>query len=181
MYTADDALGVRPFRATQLFDGLRHERHGMLGEQLQHTDILTDSATGSVPIFQPCSQLAERRREFPLAVDVRVIQSGRASGKRHQIMQRIKNLVTRFIAANMCGHDLIVMDDVNAIDVAFHRHGLESHRSRNAVRHVVEPGELILVDFRRLSDAGVEAMLRQRSRVLPVMLQPFGNRALRIT
>jgi hypothetical protein len=159
MYAANDALGVRPFRATQLLDGVRHERHGMLGEQLQHAHILTDSVTGSVPIFQSCAQPAERRREFPIAVDVRMIQCRRPSAQRHQIMQRIKNLVARFVTADMRGDDLKLMNDVDPIDVAFHRDGLEGHRSRNAVRDVVEACELVLVDFRRLLDAGVEAML----------------------
>ena len=94
-------------------------------------------------------------------------------------MQRIKNLITRFIAALMCGHDPIVMHDVNAIDVAFDHHGLESGRSWNAVADVLEPGELVLIDFRGLPDAGVEAMSRQRSRMLPVVFQPLTNRALR--
>ncbi len=179
-HAANDSVGVCPFGAAQLFDGLAHTRHGMLAEQLQHSDVLANSVTAVEPIFQPCSQLAKHRREFPIAVDVRVIQSGRASRKRHQIVQRIKNLATRFITALMCGHDLIVMHDVNAIDVAFHRHGLEGHRARNAVVHIVEPCELILVDFRRVPDTGVKAMLRQRSCVLPIVLQALANRALHI-
>jgi len=153
----------------------------MLPQQLKHAHVLPDSDAAAVPILQPYSQFAERRREFPIAVDVRVIQSGRSSTQRHQIMQRIKHLVPRLIAANVRRHDLKLMDDVDPIDVAFHRDGLESHRSRNAVRYVVEACELILVDFHGLSNAGVEAMLRQRSRVLPVVLQPLANRAFRIT
>jgi hypothetical protein len=152
----------------------------MLPQQFQHAHVLPHPKAAAVPILQPCSQFAKRRREFPIAVDVRVIQSGRSSTQRHQIMQRIKNLVARFIAANMRGDDLIAVNDVNSIDVTFHRHGLEGHRSWNAVRHVVEACELVLIDFRRLLDAGIEAMLRQSSRVLPVVLQPLANRDLRI-
>lgn len=95
-------------------------------------------------------------------------------------MQRIENLISRLITADMCGHDLIVKDDVNAIDVAFDRHRLESHRAGDAVRHILEACELILVHFRRLLDAGIKAMLRQRSRLLKVLLQPLANRALRV-
>ena len=95
-------------------------------------------------------------------------------------MQRIKNLVPRLITAVMRGHDLIVMNDVHVIDVAFDRHRLEGHRAGDAVRHVVEAGELILVHFRGLSDAGVKAMLRQRSRLLKVVLQPLADRTLRV-
>ena len=152
----------------------------MLPQQFQHADELPYSDAGTVPPFQSRTQFVKRRRKFPRAVDVRVVQSGRTSRKRRQIMQRIENLVTRFIAALMGGHDLIVMHDVNAIDVVFDRHGLESGRSWDAVADVVEPGELVLIDFRGLPDAGIEAMLRQRRRVLPVVLQPLTNRAIRI-
>jgi len=95
-------------------------------------------------------------------------------------MQWIKNLVARFVAALVCGHDLIVMDNLNAIDVALDCHGLEGRRARNAVTHVVEACELILIDFRRLADAGIKAMLGQSRRLLEVLLQPLANRALRI-
>ena len=95
-------------------------------------------------------------------------------------MQRIKHLVTRFVAALMGGHDLILMHDVNAIDIAFDRHSLESDRPWDAVRDLVEACELILVDFCGLPDAGVKAMRRQRSRILQVVFQPLTNRVLRI-
>jgi len=152
----------------------------MFAEQLQHTHVVADSTARAVPIFQPRSQFAERRRKFPIAVDVRVIQRSRASGERHQVMQRIENLVAVGIAANVRGHDLIVVYDLNAIDVALDRHGLESNVPRDAVRHVVEACELVLVDFRRLSNAGVEAVLWQGRRLPPVVLEPFADRALRV-
>lgn len=179
-HAANDSIGVRACGATQLLDHLRHRWNRMVPQQFQHAHILPDSDATAVPIFQPCSQFAKDRREFPVAINVRVIQSGRTSTQRHQIVQRIKHLVTRFITANMRGHDLITVDDLNAIDVAFHRHHLESGRSGDAVAHIVEACELILVDFRGLSNAGIKAMLWQRSRVLLVVFQPFANRALRV-
>jgi len=95
-------------------------------------------------------------------------------------MQRIKNLISRFVTAIMSGHDLKIMDNLNVIDVAFDRYGLEGRRAGDAVRDVVEACKLILVDFRRLPAAGIKAMLRQSSRVLKVLLQPLADRALRI-
>ncbi len=80
----------------------------------------------------------------------------------------------------MRGDDLIVAHDFNAINVALHRYGLKSDIARSAVRHVVEACELVLVDFRRLANAGVEAVLRQSGRLLPVVLEPFADRTLRI-
>ena len=179
-HAANDSVGIGALGAAQLFDRLRHRTDCVLSQQFQHTDKLPYSNAGTVPLFQSRSQFVKHRRKFPIAVDIRVIQSGRTSRKCRQIMQWIENLVARFIAAMMCGHDPIVMHDVNAIDVAFDRHGLEGHRSRDAVADVVEPCELVLIDFRGLPDTGVKAMLRQRSRVLKVVFQPLGNRAFRI-
>lgn len=179
-HAANDSVGIGALGAAQLFDRLRHRTDGVLPQQFQHADELPYSDAGTVPPFQTRSQFVKCRWKFPRAVDVRVVQSGRTSRKCRQIMQWIENLVARFIAALMCGHDPIVMHDVNAIDVAFDRHGLESGRSRNAVADVVEPGKLILIDFRGLSDAGVKAMRRQRSRLLPVVCEALGNRAFRI-
>ena len=178
-HAANDSVGIGALGAAQLFDRLRHRTDGVLPQQFQHADELPYSGADTVPLFQSRSQFVKHRRKFPIAVDIRVIQSGRTSRKCRQIMQWIENLVARFIAAMMCGHDPIVMHDVNAIDVAFDRHGLESGRSRDAVADVVEPGELVLIDFHGLPDAGVEAMLRQRSRLLPVMRESLGNRVLR--
>ncbi len=180
IHAANDSLGVRSFRTTQLFDRPCHTRHGMFREQLQHTDILADSTTRTVPIFQPCSQFAECWREFPIAVDVRVIQRRRSSRKRYQIMQRIKNLVARLIAAFMRGHDLIVMDDVHSVNVAFDGHGLEGRLARNAVADFVKTGELILIDFRRFADAGIETMPRQFGCVLSIATELLINGLLRI-
>jgi len=176
-HAANDSVGIGALGAAQLLDRLCHRTDGVLPQQFQHADELPDSGAGTVPPFQTRSQFVKRRRKFPITVDVRVVQSGRASRKRRQIMQRIENLVTRFIAALMGGHDLIVMHDVNAIDVAFDRHGFEGGRSWNAVADVVEACELVLIDFRGLPGAGIEAMSRQRSRILPVVFQSLGNRA----
>lgn len=180
MHTTNDAVSIRSFRAAQLFDGLRHWTDGILPQQFQHAYKLPHSGAVAMPFFQPGSQFAKHRRKLPIAVDVGVIQCRRTSGKRRQIMQRIKNLVARFITAFMRGHHLIVIDDVNAIDIALDRDGLEGRRAGNAVTHVVEADKLILIDFRRLADASVEAMLRQSRRLIEVLLQPLANRALRI-
>ncbi len=152
----------------------------MLPQQFQHAHVLPYSSTAPMAVFQPGSQFAEDRGEFPIAVHVRVIQGRRTPGERRQIMPWIENLVARFVTANMPGHDLIVMDDGNAIDVAFDGHSMKGTVSRNAVRHVVKAGELVLVDLHRLADAGLETMRRQRSRLLKVLLEPLADGLLRI-
>ncbi len=179
-HAANDSVGIGAFGAAQLFDRLSHRRDGMLPQQVQHADELPDSHTGAMAVFQPCAQLAEDRWEFPVAVHVRVIQGRRTSGERHQVMQWIKNLVARFIAPLVRSHDLIVMNDVNAIDVAFDRHSLEGRLARNAVADFVKTGELILIDFRGLSDAGIEAMSRQFGCVLSIASKLLTDGLLRI-
>ena len=95
-------------------------------------------------------------------------------------MPWIENLVAGLVAAHMPGHDLIVMHDVNMIDVAFHRHGLKGTAAGNAVTHVVETGELILVDFRQLPDTGVESILWQCGSVLAIAPELLVDGLLRI-
>jgi len=95
-------------------------------------------------------------------------------------MQRIEHLVAGFIAAPMRGHDLITLDDFDAIDVAFDRHGLKGTTSRNAVADVVETGELILIDFRRLADAGIETMPWQFGCLFPIATELLIDGLLRI-
>jgi len=179
-HAANDSVGIGAFGAAQLFDRLSHRRDGMLPQQVQHADELPDSHTGAMAVFQPCAQLAEDRWEFPVAIHVRVIQRCRTPGERHQIMQRIKNLVARFIAPLVRSHDLIAMHDLNAIDVAFDRHGLEGRLAGDAVADFVKTGELVLIDFRRLADAGIEAKPRQFGCVLSIATKLLTDSLLRI-
>lgn len=96
-------------------------------------------------------------------------------------MQRIKNFLARFVAANMRSHDLIAVSDLDTVDIALDRYGPEGRFPRDAVVHVVEAGELVLVDFRRLANAGVEAGFRQRGGVPAIVCESLGNRTFRIT
>jgi len=70
MHTTNDAVGIRAFGTAQLFDGLRHWWDGILLQQFQHADELADSATKTMPLFQPRSQFTEHCWKFPIAVDV---------------------------------------------------------------------------------------------------------------
>ena len=152
----------------------------MLTQQLEDADVLPHAAPGTMSLFESRSEFAKDRRKLPMAIDVGVIQGCRASGKRHQVMQGIENLVAGVVAAHMAGHDLVTVNDLDAVDVALDGHILESDGARDAVAHVVEPHELVLVDFRRLPNAGVEAPVRQDRCVLPLMGQLLGNRATRV-
>ena len=135
-----------------------HTRQWMRRQQLQHTDKLPYAGPRPVTFFQTLPELQEYGRKLPVAVHIRVIKRGRATLQSRQIVQGIKHLVAGLITAFVCGHDGVLMHDLHTIDVAFHRYRLEGTWSRHAVAHLVETGELILVDFRLLTNAGVEAV-----------------------
>lgn len=152
----------------------------MLTQQLQDADVLPYAAPGTMSLFQPHPEFPEHRRQLPVAVHVRVIQGGRSAAERHQVMQRIENLVAGVVAAPMRRHNLIPVNDLDAVNVAFDRHGLERDGARDAVAHLVEPHELVLVDFRRPANAGVKTPPRQNRGLLPLMRESLANCALRI-
>lgn len=161
---ANDPLRIGSVGTAQLFDGALHPADRMLGQQLQHPHVLPHPGTCSMPALQTFAKFVERSGKLPPAVDVGVVQSGRPASQRRQVMPRIENLVTVVVAPRMRGHHRLAQHDLDAVDVAFDRHRLKRTVTRHAVIHVVEAGELILVDLDGLTDAGIEPVLRQRGR-----------------
>ena len=51
-----------------------HER--VLGQELQHADVMPGARQPPVARFKTLAQLGKRRRQAPVAVDVRVIEVG---------------------------------------------------------------------------------------------------------
>jgi hypothetical protein len=158
---ADDAVRVSTFRSTQLFDRRLHSRLCMTRQQLQHTHVLTHAGADAMPLFQPPTQFQKDRRQLPVPIHVRVIQRGRPTLQRRQIMPRVEHLVAGGVTPRVSRHDRVLMHDLNPVDIALDRHRLERAVTRDAVTHVVESRELILVDFHVLMQAGVEPTLRQ--------------------
>ncbi len=76
----------------------------------------------------------------------------------------------------MDGDDGFVQHNLDAIHIAFDRHRLKRGVARHAVVHVVEPRELILVDLRRLPDAGIKPRPRKRSGSLFFLRKALPNR-----
>lgn len=162
LHAPDDPLRVGSVRAGQLFDGRLHPRDRMLRQQLEHPHVLPDSRPDSVPLLQTVPKFLERSRQLPVAVHVRVIQRRRSTAQGRQVMPWIENLLSPLVAPRMLGHDRLVEHDLHPLDVALHRHRLKGTMTRDAVGDVVEAGELVLVDLRRLADAGIEPMLGER-------------------
>jgi hypothetical protein len=121
-HATDNAIGVGPFRTTQLFDSRLHSLHRMRRQQLQDTHVLSHTGVSPKPIFQSLPQLQKYSRKLPIAVHVRVIQRRGTTLQSRQIVQRIEHLIAAFIASRMRRHDRVLMDDLHAIDVRFHRH-----------------------------------------------------------
>ena len=88
-------------------------------------------------------------------------------------MQRIQDLAARLVAALMAGHHLARDHDLDALGVGLHGRRLKGITLRHAVTHPIKPRRLILVDLRRLMDAGIEALPRQRQGPLPILCEAF--------
>lgn len=132
----------------------------MLGQQLQDAHVLANARPRTVPLFQPLAEFPEHGGQLPIAIHVGMIQSGRATLQSGQIMHRVQHIVAGVIAAVMNRDDRFIQHDLDAIHVAFDRHDLKRRLTRHAVVHVVKPRELILVDLRRLPNAGIKPPLR---------------------
>lgn len=131
----------------------------MTGQQLQHTHVLTHPGTAAVTFLQPFAEFVEHGRQLPVAVHVRVVQCGRPTLQCDQIVPWIEHLIARGITPLMSGDDCVLMHNLDVIHIALDRHRLERAGTRHAVTHIVEPRELILVDFRFLTHTGIERML----------------------
>ncbi|MDK1039652.1 MAG: hypothetical protein QGD91_12205 [Actinomycetota bacterium] len=76
----------------------------------------------------------------------------------------------------MAGNHAAFRYHVHPIDVAFDRHRLEGDRAWDAVRHVVEACELILVHLARLHYARIKGVPRQCRRRLSILLEHLADR-----
>ncbi len=131
----------------------------VFGQQLKHADVLPHARPRTVTSLQTFTKVRKHGRQLPAPVDVRVVQGRRTTAQRGQIVQRVKHLVARLVAAWMAGDNAIAMNDVYPIRVAFHTDRFERVDPRHAVADVVESGQLILVHLGRLRHAGVEGVL----------------------
>ena len=163
-----------------MFDGTRHTRQRMLGQQPEDANVLPHAGHRAMPHLQPGAQFVKDRRQLPLAIHVRVVQSRRPAGQRDQIMHRIKDLIAGVVAATMSGHDRFAIDNLDPVDIRLDGHGAKGDVTRDAVAHFVESHELILVDLRRFANAGVKTRFRQARCVLFLPRESFGNGAGRI-
>ena len=105
-----------------MFDSRLHSLQRMRRQHLQDSHVLPHAGASPVPFFQSLSQLQKYSRKLPVAVHVRVIQRRGTTLQSRQIVQRIEHLIAAFIASRMRRHDRVLMDDLHAIDVRFHRH-----------------------------------------------------------
>lgn len=134
----------------------------MLGQELQHADVVAGARQAPVARFKTLPQLGKRRRQAPVAVDVGVIEVGRLHAERGQVMQRIEHLLTLAVGPVMLRKQPAVAADLDAIDVRPHRDRGKGVPSRHAVAVLLPGDSLVLVDLADLAHRGVERALRQR-------------------
>lgn len=171
-----DDLGVEAVEALAVLQHLLHTRNGMNVQQVQDADKVPSARQRSVPRFQTLTKVLENRWQFPLSKNVRVIQGGRPTLQRGQVMQRVEHLTAWLIAAFMPGNHLAGNDDLDVFDVRFHRSCLKGAALRHTVTHLVEAGRLVLVDLGLLIEASVEGHARQRQGPLPVAFKALADR-----
>jgi hypothetical protein len=105
-----------------LFDSRLHSLHRMRRQQLQDTHVLTHAGTSSMPVFQTLPQSQKHSGKLPFAVHIRVIQRRGTTLQSCQVVQRIEHLIAGLVTPLMRGHDRVLMNNLHAIDVRFHRH-----------------------------------------------------------
>ncbi len=156
LFGRDDA--VASAGGHRLFD----PRQRVLGQELQHANVMSGARQPPVARFKALAQLGKRRRQAPVAVDVGVIEVGWLHAERGQIVQRIEHLLALLVGPLVLSHPLAVAADLHAINVRFHGDCGEGVTPRHAVAVLLPGDRLVLVDLADLAHRGVEWALRQR-------------------
>ena len=142
-----DQAGVRNAMTLTAIDRLRHPIDRMPTQQLQDPYVFPIAPTIPMPGPKRVAQLPEGARQFPSAVNVRVVQRRRLASERRQEMQRNEDLFVTAIGTLMTSHHLAQMDHFDPLDVRLDRHGSERHFTRHAVPVRLVTDRLVLVDF----------------------------------
>ena len=148
----------------------------MLCQQLQHADELPGARQRAVACFKTLAQLGKRRRQTPVAVDVRVIEIGWLHCQRGQVVQRIEHLLTLAVGPLVLGNTHSVADDFDAIDVRFYRDRGERMPPRHTVTILLPGDRLVLVDLADLAHGGFERALGQRQGAGPLYREARADR-----
>ena len=159
-----------------LLDRLLNPTHRVFHQQLQDTDELTSPAGRPVTGFELLAELAEDRRQLPIAIDRGMVQRRRSTAQRHQVVDRVQDPFVALIAAFVTGDDGIAGHELDAVDVGFDRHRLEGIATWDAVAIGIECGRLILVDLHRLVDAWVKRLFGQRTRGGFILIEALADR-----
>jgi hypothetical protein len=155
-------LGVQAVEALATLQRLLHAWLRMVVEQLQDANEVAPTRQRAVPRFQTLTELLEKRRQFPAAIDVSMVQGRRPTLQRGQVMEWVEHLTAGQVAAFVPGHHLVGYDNLDALGVGFHRRRLKGIALRHAVTHLIATSRLVLIDLRRLINASVKARGRQR-------------------
>ena len=71
----------------------------VLGQQLQHADVLPRPGRRAVPLLQRLPQLRERLGQLPVAQHRGVVQRRRPAAQRRQVVQRVEDLLVAAVTA----------------------------------------------------------------------------------
>jgi len=156
-------------------DGLLHAFDGMRGQKLQHANIVAGTGAHTMLVLQRATQLAEYRRQLPVAVDVGVVQRRRLAPQRHQVMQRIEDLLAVAVGTTMVGDYLPARHDRDAGHICLDAHLLKGVHARHTVAIAIEAHRLVLVHAGWLVQTGIERACRQGQGVGLLALEALAN------
>jgi len=172
----DDLVGIDDGFVATVNNGLLNQFHGVFGQQLQDTNVLSGSGHRAVTYLERSSQLLEAGRQRPAIKHRGMIQGRRSATENGQIMTGFDDPLISRVTASVRGDHAIGRDHIDPIDIRLDRHRREGPTTGNAVAIGVESHRLILVDLGRGWDEWIEGMGRQSQRGLFVLLEQLADR-----
>jgi hypothetical protein len=151
-----DGGSVRGSAGTARLDAAFDTLDGVMGEQLQHANVLAGAGAGSEPGFEFAAEIRERCWELPVAVDRGMVERGWLAFQNDQKMQRIEHFFAVAVAPPVRGNHLAVGHDLDVINVALHGHRTERPPPRHTVTVAVERRRLVFVHLAGLEHTGIE-------------------------
>lgn len=145
-------------------DRVLHMFDGVVGQQLQHADVMSRSQARSVLLFQRTPESVKDTRQLPVAIYRCVIESAGLTFQNHQEMERIEYLLPSLVTAEVGGDGRSFTDHFDAVHISLHTHRSKRPSTRHAVAVAIESDRLVLVHLARLYDARIEAMAGWRQR-----------------
>jgi len=112
----DDLVGIDDGFVATVNNGLLNQFHGVFGQQLQDTNVLSGSGHRAVTYLERSSQLLEAGRQRPAIKHRGMIQGRRSATENGQIMTGFDDPLISRVTASVRGDHAIGRDHIDPID-----------------------------------------------------------------